>query len=259
MAFCTLEEAWGNDYKSFLSPASLEPNWLARRKQKEIHDAKKWTTVPTGIAQGNIQYDQPESTTSLEQFNPMIRKRDDDDSDLYQDYDEFNLPLELPGQYSKDPKPSADGIDDYYKLVDSQYDSQYDMDTVRSYNHSFQPGYNANGDYETESPYTNSYIKKHRYCNRLDSLKHHIPECKDCQAKLRKILGEIEGKSDSKDEGGVTENVLSKLIDSTSLNSIPSSPYKSYIELIFFIAIGVFLIFTLDTFVRLGRVFHKRR
>jgi len=268
-AFCSLEEAYGNDYKSFLSPASLEPNWLAQRKQAEIAKAKRWTQTPVGVAQGTVNYE-PDILEGFES-SPKKSKRDIfenmEDADLLQDYDEFNLPLKIPGKHSKDPRPNADGLDDYYKLIDSQYD----IDTINSHRHTFQPGYTAGGDFETESPYTDDYTKElgredfhggdTLNCRRLESLRHHITQCKDCQIKLKKLLNDVEGKSDSKDEGGMNNGLLSKLIDSTSIQSgnvRTNNPYKAYIELVFFIAIGVFLIFLLDTFVKLGKVFSRR-
>jgi hypothetical protein len=265
-AFCSLEEAYGNDYKSFLSPASLEPNWLAQRKQAEIAKAKKWTQTPVGIEQGGLDYE----PDILEGFDPTPKKSKNlfdpqEDADLLQDYDEFNLPLKIPGKHSKDPRPNAEEMDDYYKLIDSQYD----IDTINAHRHRFQPGYTAGGDFETESPYSEDYsreIQRENFhgdtlnCKRLESLRHHITQCKDCQLKLRKLLNDVEGKSDTKDEGGMDKGTLAKLIDSTSINSTSekiSNPYKAYIELIFFIAVGVFLIFILDTFVKLGKVFSK--
>ncbi len=267
-AFCSLEEAYGNDYKSFLSPASLEPNWLAQRKQEEISKAKRWTQTPVGVAHGSINYEPDiiegfESSTKKTKHNTHNNTLEDalEDADLLQDYDEFNLPLKIPEKHPKDPRPNADGLDDYYRLIDSQYD----IDTINTHRHT---GYTAGGDFETESPYTDNYMKEMKRenfhgdtlnCKRLESLREHILTCRDCQIKLRKMLNNVEGKSDTKDDGGVNNGLLSKLIDSTYTQPISTNnPYKAYIELVFFIAIGVFLIFLLNTFVKLGKVFSKR-
>lgn len=248
-AFCSLEEAYGNDYKSFLSPASLEPNWLAQRKQQEVIKARQWTQVPSGASFNTNDY-QP----LVESFTDKTSKpNEEEDSDLYvTSYDEFNIPFKT----AKQPAPVKENFDDYYNLINGQYGD----DKPGTHNDTFHPGYTASGDYETESPYTAA--RPSLGCQRLDSLKDHILRCKECKIKIKKLLDEIEGKSDSKDDGGLTNGLLSKLIDSTSINpssSTSPNPYKSYIELIFFIAIGVFIIFILDTFVRLGKVFSSKK
>lgn len=270
-AFCSLEEAYGNDYKSSISPASLEPNWLAKRKQEEIHQSRRWKETPSGVARGVINYE-PDVIENFDGKTKNVESNNDtylEDADLFQDYDEFNLPLKLPNSnHSPHPRSDTTDIDDYYKLINNQYDT----DTINNYRNNFKPGYTAAGDYETESPYSDEYTHhqarfhhiedKSINCKRLDSLKQHISGCKECIIKVKKWLNEIEGKSDNKDEGGITNGLLSKLINSTSLDDVKepaTNPYKSYIELLFFIGIGVFIIFILDTFVKLGRVLRRRR
>ncbi len=216
MAFCTLEEAWGPNYTSFLSSASVAPDWLKSKERKSSPQR-----APSGY--------------SLDQFKPNTprpKEKQSPDNDLLLDYDEFNVPM-----YYDSPSPADHSADEYYKLIDSQSRSQ-----VSHVEH-------FDGDYAEEVQYSQDFT---RDCDRS---RKHLKKCKKCRKALRELLDELDGGA---------SNVITKVNDAVvepaknEIKQLFPAHLRGYIDLIFFIAIGVFLIFVLDSFVRLGKSFAKR-
>lgn len=218
MAFCTLEEAWGPNYTSFLSSASVVPDWLKTKERKSSPQR-----APSGY--------------SVDQFKPNTprpKEKASPDNDLLLDYDEFNVPM-----YYDSPSPADHSVDEYYKLIDGQFPQSSHSSQIEHFD----------GDYAEELQYSQDFTPD------CDRSRKHLKNCKKCRKTLRELLDELEG---------TTSNVITKVNKSvvepakTEIKQLFPSHLRGYIDLIFFIAIGVFLIFVLDSFVRLGKSFAKR-
>lgn len=218
MAYCTLEEAWGQDYKSFLSPASLTPDWLGNCKEMQKIKGEK-----------NVQ------KQTVEHFTSNTASQKPKDNDLLIDYDEFNLPL-----YFDAPK-GIDSVDDnYYKLIDNQFQENFEN--------------TANTSYLEEDQFGEHYTRE---CDQAFPLhvKYHLKKCKLCRKRVKSWLDELDADNNN------NTSSLAHSLNSTPSNTISTTDLVSkntYLDLVFFIAIGIFLIFVLDSFVRLGRSFSRR-
>jgi hypothetical protein len=260
MAFCSLEEAWGQDYKSFLSPASLSPDWLSENRGSYKPPRQNCDDKPKKAPSGfNTE---PERRFHLvENFdgdgkvyanNPKrMPFPPEDDSDLLIDHDEFNIPYHIEA-----PEPTEPGLDDYYKLIDSQYN----MDTIHSYHHPRS----AHDDYSEEIQYNELYSKAcHSAFPFPSKIKKHLKKCKHCRSRMKGWLEELgEISSDiSNDVRKIHDNVTKEIIEpaKNTIKELVPSQFRGYIDLIFFIALGIFLIFVLDTFVKLGKSFSRSR
>ena len=251
MAYCTLQEAWGQDYKSFLSPASLSPDWLEQCRQKRQKDSNG-LNAPSGFSSERdrtFHYSGLDETTSslVEQFDggnkglsrpkTLLSRNEDEDSDLLVQHDEFNVPMHFEAPEAIDP-----GLDDYYKLIDSEYDK----DTINSYHYPYQ-----------DTNYAEELQLNHKCATILpNKIKYHLKKCRKCRKRMKEWLSELgELISD------IPEKVEKQAIEpiTSDIKQLFPSHLRHYIDLIFFIAIGVFLIFVLDTFVRLGKSFSRRR
>lgn len=267
MAFCSLEEAWGQDYKSFLSPASLSPDWLEKKSKKSTVPAKcdNNNKVPSGFNteherryhivepfQGeHSQHNNHREKRIFSNNSKSLPSPPNEDLDLLIDHDEFNIPYHV--EY---PEPVEPGLDDYYKLIDSQYD----MDTVHSYHHP----HSANDDYTEELQYNELYSKAcHSAIPFPMKIKKHLKKCKHCRSRMKQWLEELgEIATNTITTGTASEiprNVNKNVIEpaKNTVKSLVPAQFRGYIDLIFFIALGIFLIFVLDTFVRLGKSFTK--
>lgn len=264
MAFCTLEEAWGQDYKSFLSPASLSPDWLQEcRREKSGHSGSQ--TIPTGFStehERRFRYSGLDEegtpytekncgiTSKLEHFKNSVGSpkrlkpvNEDEDFDLMLNHDEFNLPMHFESPEAIDP-----GLDDYYKLIDSELDK----DTLNSYRYPYQ-----------DTNYAEELQFNHK-CHAAfpEKAKSHLKKCKYCRKRLKQWLEELgELVSDVKNKAvDIGNDINEDIVQPTkkSIKQLFPDYLRGYIDLIFFIAVGVFLIFVLDTFVRLGKSFSKK-
>ena len=278
MAYCTLEDAWGPDYKSFLSPASLSPDWLSKcRQPSHTRPGNPATGFPSEKERRFHYSDMDEDGMFLENFSggggcgsggtkKYVKRAShrtppppfggtgtgtsgtgtsgtggtsDEDEDLLLDHDEFNIPLHLEAPEAIDP-----GMDDYYKLVNSQFDS----DTINSYRFPFQ-----DTNYAEEVQFDNL---NNRECNKVfpAKVKRHLKKCKYCRKKMKNWLQEF---------GELIEDTIidgpKKAIEPVKegVKQLFPVQFRGYVDLIFFIALGIFLIFVLDTFVRLGKSFRK--
>ena len=246
MAYCTLEEAWGQDYKSFLSPASLSPDWLEDcRKPMKKQDTK----APPGFSsekEKRYHYsDLPDHTqdSRVEHFSSPKKLKpinEDEDYDLMVRHDEFNLPMHFESPEALDP-----GLDDYYKLINSDID----QDTINSYRYPYQ-----DTNYAEEVQFHTGYSKK---CHSAlpNKTKYHLKKCKHCRNRMKEWLREL---------GDIVEDIPKEIhqevIKPTKdhIKQLVPREFRGYVDLLFFIAIGVFLIFVLDTFVRLGKSFSRK-
>ena len=240
MAYCTLDEAWGPNYTSFLSPASLSPDWL---KSKE-RSASPPRSAPRGYSKGHNQNDdngivEGFTGTCGSSQEQRQQKTDQRDDDLLLDYDEFNVPM-----YYDSPTPKDDSLGEYYKLVNSQST----LASVPSQIEQFDGGYAEEEQYNSEFT---------RQCSDLFSSKahRHLKKCRRCRNQLRELLNDIDGTVDT-----VVTKVQDNVIEpaKSGIKQLFPAHIRGYIDLVFFIAIGVFLIFVLDSFVRLGKTFAKR-
>ncbi len=213
MSFCTLEEAWGPNYTSFLTAASVSPDWLSNKEHSP--------TPP-----------QQRTKESFQCNKPLGNIKQSDDNDLLLDYDEFNLPLSYDS-----PTPVDNSLNEYYKLIGSQTGGQVEHFNG---NYSEEPQYGYDTRHDCDQ-YTNTRAKKH------------LKKCKRCRQLLRELLDEL-------DPSNVVSTVNDNVVEpaKNGIKSLFPSHLKGYIDLIFFIAIGIFLIFVLDSFVRLGKAFAKR-
>jgi len=249
MAYATLEEVWGQDYKSFLSPASLSPDWLEQCKTPTTRNK----TIPTGFSTeheprfkySDLDEDGAPYTEKIEHFASPKRLQpinEDEDYDLLVEGDEFNMPIHYTAPEAADP-----GLDDYYKLINSEFDK----DTINSYKYPYQ-----DTNYNEEVQFIQQHNKK---CQSAvpDRAKYHLKKCKQCRKRMKQWLEEL---------GELITDVkeLPKDLTDSAINTkekvkhLVPSHLKDIVDLIFFIAIGIFLIFVLDTFVRLGKSFSKR-
>ena len=83
-------------------------------------------------------------------------------------------------------------------------------------------------------------------------------KCAKCRKRMKQWLEELgEFIGDVQD---IPKKVDESIIEParSEIKQLFPQYLRGYIDLIFFIAIGVFLIFTLDTFVRLGKSFSKK-
>lgn len=233
MAYSTLEEAWGQDYKSFLSPASLSSDWL-NGCENTNHNKASSGPPPTGYTSyGNQQRELLDYDDSpvIEHFNS-----DTDDMDLMLNHDEFNIPLNA----YKAPTPDP-GLDDYYNLINN---SQYDNNPFQDNNYA-------------EELQLNNYTKE---CDNAfpRRVKFHLKKCVHCRKRLKEWLEELDGLGSTTQ---MASTMNKKIINTTErdIKSVFPVQFRGYIDLIFFVALGIFLIFVLDTFVRLGKSFTRRR
>lgn len=257
MAYATLEEAWGQDYKSFLSPASLSPDWLEECKKK----TKCASKAPTGFntdpeprfhysdvnepgtpyTEKGLSAPSPKQSKSVtEHFNNNTKpkrlspKNEDEDYDLMLHHDEFNLPMHFESPEAIDP-----GLDDYYKLIDSEYN----QDTLDSYRYPYQ-----DTNYAEEVQFGDHYLKKAQKAYKINK-----------SQRIAELLEELKELGfDLKSGADNTINTSNTSNKNSGIKSVFPDHLKGYIDLIFFIAVGIFLIFVLDTFVKLGKSFSKR-
>ena len=217
MAYCTLQEAWGQDYKSFLSPASLSPDWLQNSESPQD------PTTPT----------RP-TTNNIEQFEGSSHD-DNGDHDLMLDHDEFNLPFQYEIQgVPHAPQGNNSDMDDYYKLIDTQYaPTQSYQVPFEDTNYAEELQLNNITDINPINP---------KKCHQTDKVKHHLQKCKNCRQKMKDWLRAFEENVDSDN----SKNTFVK--DAIAL----PSKIRAHTDLIFYIAVGIFIIFILDMFVRLG-------
>lgn len=160
MAYCTLEEAWGGNYKP--SQPKLSVDWVNKPSDAVKRD---------GVDRDH-EY--------IEEFANINNELDD--TDILVDHDEFNIPLHT---YSSS-KPNDTGIDNYYKLIDEQ-----DTDNRDEY---FQY---QNSDYAIEPQFGKHYTKE---CEKVfpEHVKYHLKKCKQCRRRLTKWLGLSETKPKEK-------------------------------------------------------------
>jgi hypothetical protein len=251
MAYATLEEAWGQDYKSFLSPASLSPEWLEKcRKPLQRESA----IVPNGFSserEPKFRYSEIDDygtpyTEKREHFTSSPKRlspvNEDEDYDLLQEGDEFNMPMKFESPEAIDP-----GMDDYYKLINSEFDK----DTLNSYRYPYQ-----DTNYAEEIQFTEDNNKKCQ-ASLPNRAKYHLQKCKQCRLRLKAWLEEFgEILSEAKE---IPNDIKSDIMNTKDkVKQLIPSHLRSIVDLIFFVAIGLFLIFVLDTFVRLGKSFSKR-
>lgn len=266
MAYCSLQEAWGQDYKSFLSPASLSPDWLAKNRpqdnpykpprcddegpskapsgfntepEKRYHLVEPFhnTGAKTFVSRENLNNRMPQPPSSVPE--------DDSDLDLMIDHDEFNIPFHMEA-----PEPTEPGLDDYYKLIDSQHD----MDTVHSYHHPRS----SHDDYTEELQYNELYSKTcHSVFPFPSKTKRHLKKCKHCRSRMKQWLEELGEIANQVQQIPSAVNIIEPAKD--TIKDLVPTQFRGYIDLIFFIALGIFLIFVLDTFVKLGKSFSRTR
>lgn len=222
MAYCYLEEAWGADYKSSLSPATLTPDWLNKCKETEKKTTSQLTSQLTS---------QPNSQPIKEHFtNNHSSNRSSNDDDLRVDYDEFNLPLHWDA-----PQGISSMDDDYYRLI------------------------NNDDNEEIKEQFTTNYAEEQQFSETFTRecaqtfpvhVRHHLKKCSECRKRLIKFLNELEYKNDDKEQTEKTSNTEQP---ANGIKKMFPKQFGPIIDLIVFIAFGIFIIYILDAFVRLGK------
>ena len=266
MAYANLEEVWGQDYKSFLSPASLSPDWMEKCNRDNNRQESK---APSGFSTeherrfhysgldevgtpytdrycgGNNEVSGVEHFSGSERQGPkmLTPRNDDEDFDLMLNHNEFNVPMHFESPVAIDP-----GLDDYYKLVNSEVD----RDTLDSYRYPYQ-----DTNYSEEIQHGGVSTKQ---CHSMfpAKAKHHLKKCKHCRKQMKEWLQELGGFVG--DVTSMPNNINKDIVTPTKekVKQLFPPHLRGYIDLLFFIAIGIFLIFVLDTFVRLGKSFSKK-
>ena len=231
MAYCYLEEAWGDNYKSFLSPASITPASLG--KCKEMEKIKGPTNKQSNGTQSNeSQSDQIEHFASI-------------DNDLRVDYDEFNLPLHWDA-----PQGINTMDDDYYRLINESNEGVGPGDIYETF---------KSPEYVEENQFNSTFTQE---CAQAfpTHVQYHLKKCIECRKRIRKLLkdfdnidNDLNNEKTSIDKTSIDKTSIEKTsIEKTSIEKrfLPKGPF---IDLLVFIAFGVFVIFILDAFVRLGK------
>ena len=151
---------------------------------------------------------------------------------LNESFTDYNLPLE---KTSSGPQP-FDGIeDDYFQLLSENWTK-----TTGDYQAAARIPFSnvgGNNNYVEESPIDRSATTATESC--MDVAKH-LDYCKDCKSRL--------------------EHIFKKLMDTSTASSThvaASATTTTTQDIILLVAIGVFIIFVLDAFVRLGRYLAK--
>ena len=157
------------------------------------------------------------------------------ESDLMVQYNEFNIPLRpYSGQDQSAPMPSGgkmEGFDDYFQLIDDQYASVEPTDWFRQ-----------------DKSYAEETQLGHNDC---DIVRMHIKRCRACRNRLRRLLKQYEDEDEFEEQPKI-ENFEPAVDPKQGL-------YVKYLDVFFFVAAGIFLIYVLDMFLRLGRKLGGRR
>jgi len=155
------------------------------------------------------------------------------ESDLMVQYNEFNVPLRPhSGRDQSEPMPSGiEPFDDYFQLIDDQFASAEPTDWFRQ-----------------DKTYAEETQLGHNDC---DIVRMHIKRCRGCRNRLRRLLKQYE-EEDEFEEQPKIENFEPVLQPTPGL-------YTQYLDIFFFVAAGIFLIYILDMFLRLGRKLGRNR
>jgi len=259
MSYCTIEEAWGGDFGRPVSgvPSSNVSRGPHYRYSFNDGGGSGVSGFGSSVAgngdvgnacglggSGNANIHNASFGGALkEQFSDPSQNSifaGNEDQDLLNNellgasqHDEFNIPLKTASSAVPAPyKASSSSLDDYYQLLDSADNgngSSGDLDKQL-------------GKYEEEIQYrlkqNNSNGKgsgkETEFCKRLIK---HVRECKLCRAQLIAEL-ELEEILSLKEEQEVSKNAANVDI----------------MDLVLFIAAGIFLIFIMDSFVKIGKI-----
>ena len=235
MAYCYLEEAWGDNYKSFLSPASITPASLGKCKEMiKIKGESK------GESKGEIKGEMGEKSKNEKSNSDKIEHFASigTDNDLRVDYDEFNLPLHWDAPQGVDTMD-----DDYYRLINESNEGVGPGDIYETF---------KSPDYAEENQFSNTFTQE---CAQAfpTHVQYHLKKCIECRKRIRKLLNDFNDDFNVQTNKQTNEKTNENVIENNTDKIKKFLPKGPFIDLLVFIAFGVFVIFILDAFVRLGK------
>lgn len=173
----------------------------------------------------NYKAEQPSATHANlhENFGTIssVTKKSDDSDLRVENFTDYNLPVK---KHANVPEAfDASGVSsDYFKILAADWDSA-----------EAQP---------TKPPTQLKDATKKTGC--MD-VANHIDSCSECRIRLESIF----------------RNLLAKPLapGAAAVVTAPKNDSKPYLEITLLILLGIFIVFVLDAFVRLGRYFTRKR
>jgi len=226
MPYCSLEEAWGSDFKD----ASYFQKVNAAPASSSVQN-----TVPPNLAKNGLENSELQTDSELDKYFPSynggpppVKHMQSAKSKIvpyqvsFPDSSRRNYRFPVEDKFNEDSSDNDSAMD---LLEDNEHDIRY-LDKQRRVKPEYEPDYMTSEDY---------FLYK-KYLKLADKYKE----------RLRKKF-----KNFMEDEGN--KNILEGFSNANAKN-VPNLSYTSYSirDLIVIIVVGIFLIFALDIFVKMG-------